>query len=354
MIGKDGPVVGVIAGVVDAIVHRVAQDPPPTAAPSGTADAKAGGPAAGGGAGDAAENRATTGAIDASKGLRDLAKWLLGIFAAIAVILTAGIQLSSIGHLSGGSLRFWVAIGGIALALLSVGGMVWFVVQVLVVNAVTLNQLVREEGKRRSALMDFIRDGGFLEAGYPTVRKMRDEARTQFAPGAKPSLVGPLIRPMLAGASYFLLRSRFQRAVIAMFAFAITAAVGICFFAWAANPQPSAKAGLFQAPTEAYVALSEGGKAMLTDSLGKECVASEVHVILLSSTDTTAEAVSIPTDDKRCKAAKFTVGSSILGANGYVRPASPVAQPTKLPTGPSGSPSPAETPPATPTIAPTR
>ena len=54
----------------------------------------------------------------AAERIRDSAKWLLGSFAAVGAILVAGLQLTGVGELEDGRLRW--ALGGLAVAVVGV------------------------------------------------------------------------------------------------------------------------------------------------------------------------------------------------------------------------------------------
>lgn len=84
----------------------------------------------------------------ANQRLRDAAKWLIAVMAAIAAVLVAGSQLSSIGRLpiswspqTVDQWRFWIALAGVILALIAISLIVLFAARLLVPRAVTPEQL---------------------------------------------------------------------------------------------------------------------------------------------------------------------------------------------------------------------
>jgi hypothetical protein len=79
--------------------------------------------------------------------IRDTTKWIVASFAAVAVVLIAGAQLSDIGHLELGT-RLWLAVAGAGGAIVGVFLAVASAVSMLTPSRMSLGQLARSaEGR---------------------------------------------------------------------------------------------------------------------------------------------------------------------------------------------------------------
>ena len=110
--------------------------------------------------------------VDASiAGMKDTAKWTVGVFAALAAILIAGTQLSSLGKLQGPSWmeadRLLIALGAGLAALIMIGVVIRSALSVLAASPKSLDALAREEASGRGMLKDvaFVHRSNLLEPG---------------------------------------------------------------------------------------------------------------------------------------------------------------------------------------------
>jgi hypothetical protein len=249
---------------------------------------------------------------------RETAKWILSVFAAIAGVLLAGLQLSNLGKADAPYLT--IAAIAAAFALGAVGAIIWLATTVLasgVVTETSLRAYPRTVGSKDINLNDkllldgydtvvaFLDDYTIIGAQYEQARKNNDQATvTRLTPKIK-QLVQTR-STLLPIARYAIVLRSFNVAMRWMFVCGIVAAIAIGVFAWATN-QKSVTNTIFQEPpSTAAVTLTTTGQAALKDSLGADCVAQpQVAVILLSVADGKFEVVTIPSNI--CQVAKFTV-----------------------------------------------
>jgi hypothetical protein len=86
----------------------------------------------------------------AAESLRSAAKWLLAAASGVAALLVAGLQLSSLGDLASKDVpRFCIALGGLLLALLGFGAVVWRAGALLSDEWITLTQLSDADWRAR-------------------------------------------------------------------------------------------------------------------------------------------------------------------------------------------------------------
>jgi hypothetical protein len=249
---------------------------------------------------------------------RDTAKWILSVFAAIAGVLLAGLQLSNLGKADAPYLT--IAAIAAAFALGAVGVIIWLATTILasgVVTETSLRAYPRTVGSKDINLNDnllldgyetvdaFLKDYKSIGAQYEQARKDDDKATvTNLTPKIKKLI--QTRSTLLPIARYAMVLRSFNIAMQWMFVCGIVAAIAIGVFAWATN-QKSVTNTIFQGPpSAASVKLTDAGQAALKDSLGEDCVKlPQVAVILLSVAEGKFEVVSIPSST--CKVAKFTV-----------------------------------------------
>jgi hypothetical protein len=161
--------------------------------------------------------------------------------AAIAALLVAGSQLSSIGSLQGGSLRLWSAIAGATIGLGAVVAAIWKTVGILtphkwtieaVVEAVTASKKTTPQ-KRVAAF--FNANPSYL-ASAESVTAVKQLYENAPAGSEEEDEWLEVVNKIREIASYEDVSSRFDGLKIWIAAAAILAAVGIGVFAWAANP----------------------------------------------------------------------------------------------------------------------
>jgi hypothetical protein len=187
--------------------------------------------------------------------IRTTAKWLIAAFAAVGALLAGTAPLSNVGKLDISSWRLWVAVGTAAVALAAVGAAIWAAARVLLPLTRTLPELARDrnvrslldenyellDGQARTladfevryaAARDTWLEKALLYHRMPTkaARNAEKQARARFQEFAKP--VGRITVEGLL----ITVRERFRFSQRVMFLAAISGAVAIVVFTWAANP----------------------------------------------------------------------------------------------------------------------
>ncbi|HYW26124.1 MAG TPA: hypothetical protein VE953_18270 [Terriglobales bacterium] len=247
--------------------------------------------------------------------LRGLAKWLLAVFAAIAGVLTAGTQLSGVGHLQFPSARLWLAVGCVLVALIAIAIILWLFVEVLTPGHISLTTLAAfEHDHPHSTLIKFVSSSDLL-GRYEDVAALK-KAYDDDNDRSTQQSIDSIIARILPACWYQETRTRFRRAFTIGLPCAVVAAVSVLGFTWAANPAGSS--GPIQTPADADLTLTASSQALLADRLGSDCGStSPVRVLVLSSSADSYDVVTVPT--RECGAARFTVGGGPLGVDGKLQ-----------------------------------
>jgi hypothetical protein len=198
---------------------------------------------------------ASSSLASANQRIRDTAKWLIASAAAVGAALIAGSQLSNIGRLDAGTMRFWVAAAGILLGLAGVVLAIGAEMRVLLPVQVLVSDLDRNwdapAPELRPVVAFFRRDRKFLQGTTSPgdLITRRDELVDQLGgPGPADDLrarIESLDRRIAAVeemANHEALKATFERGLRRLLAATVVAAAGIVAFAWAANP-PSPPSG---------------------------------------------------------------------------------------------------------------
>lgn len=205
---------------------------------------------------------------------RDLAKYLVGIFAAVGALLVAGTQLSSIGQLSWGDERARLIASALALATALVA-VVWVVRRALdVLQPVDLS--LEEIGARDDLRSAIERTPGLLGGAQRVDALAALIKRSQTTSAAERKRWRRVSDGVVDRASYLEMQRRFDRAWREMVAAVAVGAIAIAVLAWAANP-PEKEKGAAAGPTAAAVPvavlvdLTDSGRDALSGALGKAC-----------------------------------------------------------------------------------
>jgi hypothetical protein len=203
--------------------------------------------------------------------IREAAKWLMASAAAVGAALIAGSQLSSIGRLNAvwptsiANSRLWIAALGGVLGLAGVVYAIWAAVQILLPKTVAISELARawdRQGGPFATVVAFFRANPKYLQGFATpialidrreelIRRL-DEARpvrprrfgrppVEDHAASLTSHIGDLdmrIAAVEAMATHEALKAEFVSTLRRLLMAAVTAALGIVMFAWAANPPP--------------------------------------------------------------------------------------------------------------------
>jgi hypothetical protein len=242
---------------------------------------------------------------------RDLAKYLVGIFAAIGGLLIAGTQLSSLGKLSWDdhAARLLVAVAALALSVLAVVVIVGRAVSILRPIEMTLEDVIADPERlaaanRRTWLfsgLDNVTDVGLLPR---LSRADVSEARQQ--------VVQAVISDVVIDASYREASRRFDKAAKPMLAWAVVGACAIALFAWAANPpdgEAKDKPLVKPTPQRVTFTLTDAGRQTLSDALGATCVSGPIAALAIGGTSEAPLVVTLPQGG--CKPVQFTLSSDL-------------------------------------------
>lgn len=245
------------------------------------------------------------GAIDRH---RDIAKYLVGIFAAIGGLLLAGTQVSSLGELSFADdrARLLVAGGALITALLAVILILGQAVSVLRPVEMSLTDVVedparRAEADRRPTLLGGVRSVEDLE--MVDARDLDPKVREEWL---------AIVADVVADASFRESKQRFERAWRSMTVFAGIAAVAITVFAYAANPpedEQAAKAVVRPAPQAVRFSLTDEGRRTLAEALGSRCVTHPIDALAVGGSPAAPVVVTLPRGD--CASAQFVLSAAI-------------------------------------------
>lgn len=163
---------------------------------------------------------------------RELAKYLVTIFAGVGGLLVAGTQLSAIGDLSWEESRerILVAAAGFTLAIMAVAWIASHVLAVLKPFDLSLNDVVDD-----AALAADLRGRPELN-GLESIEEMRDIINGPFLGREEREEWLGYALAAVDYAAFCLVRRRFERAWRRMLVGAFVTIVGIVAFTWAANP----------------------------------------------------------------------------------------------------------------------
>lgn len=285
--------------------------------------------------------------------IRETAKWVVAAFAALAVAMMAGTQLSSIGELETTDFmmenRWGFAFGAGALALLAIGVVVWSALQVLLADPIDLAAVKAQEanflsrGGKGPEPEDvlFVKNSGMLDAGQSVSQFVGkdDEIRKAFAQ-VKPDdvqqqqqLADSLVlhqqnlRVLKALLRYESVRRAAQSSKWWMLGAGLVGGLAIGVFTWAANPPAATvETAPFKTPAVAQAHLSEESQKRLSSVLGAECVADPVDVLVTGVSGNDASVITMPTDT--CAVSSFSLTlSEVFPSEEVAPPAGFVATP---------------------------
>ncbi len=215
-------------------------------------------------------DEAQTPLANAAERIRGSAQWILGAFAAVGALLAAGLQIASIGELepSDGA-RFWIAFGGIAVAVIGIVIAVGAAASVSTQSDVSLHWLASDtqsEASKKVTADPALRQGLTVTSLQDKLNRTATEAGEQFEkivqlgdPGNDPDKQAKaaalqatytqqtaeldrlqrIRTDVLDVASFYRVKEAFDNAKILMVVGALMAALGITAFAWGANAPES-------------------------------------------------------------------------------------------------------------------
>jgi hypothetical protein len=277
-------IVAAVAGVALAAVQTVLSTRKPDATPTPA------GPAAPAPAAPAAPTRSAVEA-QADAGIdqyRSVAKWMITAFAAVASLLLAGVQLTSIGHTTGG--RLALAAIGIAVALAATMIAIYSLTLVFKPGVVGPDDAAARADDASTPFGKFVaaHRSALLPAGTTSGQDLYDKYTAARTAAASPNgteqdkATARRYRARLADLAWFArlieVESTFKTARIRVCIAAAVVAAGITTFAWAANPKDSSDtdttaAAVNARPVQVRVLLNPDGRRHLATLLGRPCAA---------------------------------------------------------------------------------
>jgi|GEM_PF-3146829 len=246
---------------------------------------------------------------------RDLAKYLIGILAAIGALMVAGTQLSSIGELSwsDNAPRLIAAFAGLAVALAAVVWVVWRALDVLRPVEMSLAEI-----GHKPKLRDAIEGEPQLLGGAKRVSVLATMIRDSPLTSPEQRKEWRQVATRVRGRAAFLeMQRRFNRAWREMIGAAVIGAAGIAVLAWAANPGEEANSEpgplVAPVPTPVLISLTNGGRAALAEAVGRQCPEPVAGLVIGGSQ--TRPVVVTTAVDPRCRPAQFVLSPTWGHAN---------------------------------------
>ncbi|MER5759683.1 hypothetical protein [Streptomyces sp. NPDC002082] len=279
----------------------------------------------------------------AAKTIRKVALWLIGALTAVASVIVAGTQLTTLGGLDFGSIRLWFALAMIGVALTATGYAIRVCVLLQLPGLASAETVREEAGKAGSdfpaevAKQELLPEGTTLPGivdSYQSWRKKKnaaaktlraqpnDAAANNDLDEAERELqdIRPVVNRLQYMAGYFNLRREFKEQQMKLLIAASVAGIAFAFFAWAANPQDekgkdAAEPAVPSEPVAARLHLNRDGQERLGATLGKKCAAAagETEIgIPVIALDSDKEGVDVVIQDEgTCKAVRVKVPTSL-------------------------------------------
>lgn len=251
-----------------------------------------------------AEPQADPGGVQAAiDRYRDIAKYLITIFAGVGALLIAGTQLSSLGKLSWDDTPDRVVGAALGL-LLALGSVAWIVREALKILRpieLSLDDVVADADLR--AHMD-ARPGAL--GGAPSVTALRN-LRTGTLLDDRGEEWDAVTTGVIGQAAHRRARDQFDAAWRSMLIAALIGSLAIACFAWAANPpkRATAPATVQPAPAAVTLDLTDDGREALDGAIGEKCADAPVQALSVGGAEGAPRVVTVPST--ACKAAQFVL-----------------------------------------------
>jgi hypothetical protein len=237
---------------------------------------------------------------------RDLAKYLITVFAGVGALLVAGTQLASIGKLSWSDTRDRVLAAGIglALAVAAIATIVAIALRVLRPVEMSLDDVVADP-----VLRAYVDSRPSLLGTAGDVKTLRDIVSSSLLDEDERPTWSDIAQDVVNVAAYRRMRSTFEGSWRWMLIAAIAGVIGVSAFAWGANPPESVTASPIVAPAPVSVSftLTREGRDALSSALGQKCVTRTIHALSIGGTEGAPVVVTLP--DTECRAAQFVLNA---------------------------------------------
>ncbi len=237
---------------------------------------------------------------------RDLAKYLVAVFAAVGGLLVAGTQLASIGALSweDAPARVIATVLGLAVAIAAVARVMWLVLRVLEPIELSLASVEAD-----ADLSLYLQSRPSLLGGLPTVSALREQLASPLLDEDERAEWGSVADGAVDGAAYRRMHNRFDATWRPLLVAAFVGAAGIITFTWGANPpeNASAEAIMRPAPTLVSFTLTADGRETLEKALGEACARGPIRALVIGGTERAPLVVTLP--EGGCRSVQFALDS---------------------------------------------
>lgn len=236
---------------------------------------------------------------------RDLAKYLITIFAAVGAVLAAGTQLASIGKLSleEAPERVLAVVLGLALAIAAIAGVVQRALRVLIPVEMSLDQVAADP-----VLTAKLDARSSILGGAGSVQRLRELLATDVLSEEDRAEWLQVVDDVLARAAFLRMEATFEAAWRGLLVWATIGVLGITAFAWGANPpeDDSPDPIVRPAPVSVQLSLTEDGRAALSDAVGGgACARRPMTALVIGGTEERPRVVTLP--HRSCKPAQFVL-----------------------------------------------
>jgi hypothetical protein len=256
----------------------------------------------------------------ALQAIRSTAQWLVAAFSALGAVLLGGAPFTAVANLDFETAEFWLAIGGLAIAVVSIVYVVPQIASVFTYRFANLTTLRDAEVTETDPYMaqvrrqidyageELYRDvAATLPDLFDAIRRRNEVSRGQV--DGSPVVDEQALRLAAAGqqvvsfANYEVARRRFREIVPRIVAAAVVVGVGVVSFIYFSNQPQEAEV---DAPTAVTLSISEGAAERL--GLGDECDRSAIEAVAIGGTFREPEVVTRETTT--CRAVRFTLKES--------------------------------------------
>jgi hypothetical protein len=239
---------------------------------------------------------------------RDLAKYLIGVFAAVAGLLLAGTQLTSVGMLSWDrdKARVIAAAIGLIVALGAVVRVIALALRVLQPIEISASDV---EGD--PSLKAYLESRPTALGGAGTLARVREMANSSLLSDDERAQWAGVLDDALATAALKRARDAFDGAWHGMLVAGVLGAAGIVAFAWAANPPKNSSASpvVNSQPMLVSVHLTHDGMAALRPPLGTECDESMLRALVIGGSQDAPDIVTLP--EHACRSIRLVLSSEL-------------------------------------------
>ena len=240
---------------------------------------------------------------------RDLAKYLITIFAGVGALLAAGTQLASIGTLTpqDETGRFIAVVLGLILAIGAIAAIIGLALRVLKPIEVTFEEAaddpgLREQINKRTSLLGGADDIDQVRANVRSNALAEEDLETWYV----------IADGIVAEAAYLRTRETFEGIWWPLLWAAVAGVVGITTFAWGANPPDDTKSAtpiVQPAPVPLRITLTADGREALAGALGGDgCTTGPLSALSIGGTENAPRVVTLPHGS--CKAVQFMLSAA--------------------------------------------